>query len=140
MPILEEEHIQTDGAVLVGLRKALFQLDGLFERLKNFMAHWSDRGPEDYERDDQGLRDLISRAAREGARASVEIQGGYHEGGKGSSPSWRNWVMTLLGALIVIGVSSLVVMYGNMTAMKVRMDNFEHRMDNLERRVYRGAE
>lgn len=107
----------------------------LFTEWKNKMAHWADRGP-DPDTPERELGDIIARAAREGARrATVEISN-YNEGSNGSSPQWRNWVMTMLGTLIVIGVTSLVAMYANQKAMSERMDSFEHRITNLEHKVW----
>lgn len=103
----------------------------VFVDIKTWMAHWSDRGPEDHE-DRESIRDLV----RKTVRATVEIQGDYNEGGQGSSPSWRNWVMTLLGSLVVIGITSLVVMYANQKAMGERMDGFERRITNIEHKVW----
>jgi hypothetical protein len=126
------------GQQLTTVGKMLYIVHASLERLWKGLAHWNDPRPES-ERD---LSDLIARAAREGARhATIDIQN-YHEGGSGngSSPSWRNWVMTMLGALIVMGVASLVVMYANQKSMEARMDNFEHRLDNLERKIFRGAD
>lgn len=116
------------------------RIDGLLHRmaewfaeLKGKMAHWSDRGPRDYETEDQEhLRDLV----RKTVRATVEIQGGYHESGNGSSPSWRNWVMTMLGTLVVIGITGLIAMYANQKAMGERMDSFERRITHLELKVW----
>lgn len=87
--------------------------------------------PRDHE-DAENLRDLV----RNTVRAAIEIQGDYHEDGNGSSPQWRNWVMTMLGTLIVIGITGLIVMYANQKAMGERMDSFERRIAHLEQKVW----
>ena len=111
----------------------LHRASELFGEWKAKMAHWSDRGPRDYEAaDKESLRELV----RNTVRATVEIQGGYQEGGNGSSPQWRNWVMTMLGTLIVIGITGLIVMYANQKAMSERMDGFERRISNIEHKLW----
>jgi hypothetical protein len=128
------------GRRLTIVGKMLYVVHSSLEHIWNKMSHWNDR--EEPTIPERELGDLIARAAREGARrAAVEIQT-YNEGGNGngSSPSWRNWVMTMLGTLIVLGVASLIVMYANQKTMEARMDSFEHRLDNLERKIFRGGE
>lgn len=110
-----------------------FKLEKLFETIKGWMAHWTDRGPQDHEQSDrEAMRDLI----RKTVRATVEIQGNYNEGGNGSSPQWRNWVMTMLGTLIVIGITGLIVMYANQKAMEIRMNGVEVRITNIEHKIW----
>lgn len=138
-----------DKSTLVKQAEMWLRIDGvlhraleLFNEWKGKMAHWGDRGP-DPDVPERELSDLIARAAREGARrATVEI-GNYNEGGNGSSPQWRNVVMTMLSTLLVIGISSLIVMFATqkeqaaqMKAMAERMDGFDHRITNLEHKVW----
>jgi hypothetical protein len=114
--------------------EAFFKLTKLFETIKTWMAHWSDHETPPPERE---LTDLITRAAREGARrATVEIQGNYTEGSNGSSPSWRNWVMGMLGTLIVLGIASLITMFANQKAMEARMNGVEQRITNIEHKIW----
>lgn len=125
---------------IVSLGKWTFTFGGLIhdfkdaiKRLQESMKHWTDRGPRDYDTaDKESLRELV----RSTVRATVEIQGGYQEGGNGSSPQWRNWVMTMLGTLIVIGITGLIVMYANQKAMSERMDGFERRISNIEHKLW----
>jgi hypothetical protein len=112
---------------------AFFKLTKLFETIKTWMAHWSDPA----EKPERELDDLLARAAREGARrATIEIRGDYTEGGNGSSPSWRNWVMGMLGTLIVLGIASLVTMFANQKAMEARMNGVEQRITNIEHKIW----
>lgn len=152
MAITEEGDLPTSADGVLASTKRLaewtFSLQGVGADLKALvaeikawartqMAHWSDRGPRDYPKLDEA-DELVARAARQGAyQATIEIQN-YQEGGKGngSSASWRNWVMGMLGSLIVIGLTSLIVMYATQKAQGERMEGFEHRITNLEHKVW----
>jgi hypothetical protein len=147
-----KQHLTKWAEVWIRVDGLLHRATELFQDWKTKMAHWSDEHPtpdperSTPDRDFQKFADGIAAvAAREALRHSkIEIQGGYHEGGdKGSSPQWRNWVMTMLGTLIVIGITSLIVMYGNQKemsanqkAMVERMDGFERRITNIERKAW----
>lgn len=111
---------------------AHFKLTKLFETIRAWMTHWTDRGPDPEREDRESLRDLV----RKTVRATVEIQGGYQEGGNGSSPSWRNWVMGMLGTLIVLGIASLITMFANQKAMEARMNGVEQRITNIEHKIW----
>src|SRR5882672_91156 len=113
---------------IVSLGKWTFNLGGVvhdfrdvLKRFQESVKHWTDRGPSDHEEDREGLRDLV----RKTVRATVEIQGSYNEGSNGSSPQWRNWVLGMLGTLIVLGIASLITMYANQKTMEARMDGVE---------------
>jgi cytochrome b subunit of formate dehydrogenase len=146
VPQDEDDFPTTDGGLAASTKRLAewtFSLQGVGVDLKNLVAeikewvrtkmdHWSDRGPEDHEQSDrEAMRDLI----RKTVRATVEI-GSYNEGGNGSSPQWRSWVMTMLGTLIVIGVTGLIVMYANQKAMETRMTSVEQRITNIEHKIW----
>lgn len=68
--------------------------------------------------------------------------GDYHEGG-GKEPSWRDWMMNILGGLIVVGIGAVIYqledLKSQMSAALARQEMEEHRLDRVEARVYRGA-
>ncbi len=94
------------------------------------------RGPSpDFAEDVESLRDLI----RKTVRASVEIQGGYHEGG---GNQWSKLIVPGLVTLIVMGIGGGIAMYGQLSALTQKVANLQAQMDDLKRMVeprYRGG-
>lgn len=113
----------------------------IFRKLES-REHWTDRGPPDYEKDANDLRDLVSDAVREGARrATVEIHGGYSEGG-GGKESWQKWIIPGLVTLAVMGIGGGVIMFGKMSAFEAKLDSLQTQVTEVKRIVeprYRGS-
>jgi hypothetical protein len=115
----------------ISVAKLLFGFTGLYERWRNEMeARRFDPGPRnepDYER--------ILRE-REGFNIND-----YHEGPK--EPSWRDWLMNILGGLIVVGIGAVIYqledLKSSMAASLARQEMDDRRIDRLEQRVYRGS-
>lgn len=129
----------------IALGKWIFNLGGVvhdfkdvLKRFQESMKHWSDRGPEDYEKNERDLRNLLASAVREGARrANVDIRGGYHEGDNGS---WNKWMMPGIVTLIVTGIIGNVVQYATVQSLKTEVkdykDSTDRRLLNLERKAF----
>lgn len=111
--------------------------DPIKTMLARILENRSDRGPNpDYAEDVESLRDLIKKTVR----ASVEIQGDYHEGGSGS---WGKWMLTVLGGLTVLGVVGAIVMYGQLSALREEVRGLHVQVDHVEKIVeprYRGSD
>jgi len=74
----------------------------------------------DKDRDRRDLEDLIYRAAKAGAE-----YGGYREAPREPrerGPSWKERILTICGTLVVIGIPSLILMYGQLSALKSMQD------------------
>jgi hypothetical protein len=127
-----DEKILTLGKWTFNLSGVVHDFRDVLKRFQEGLKHWTDRGPDPEREDRESLRDLVKKTVR----ATVEIQGDYHEGGNGSSPSWRNWVMGMLGTLIVLGIASLITMFANQKAMEARMNGVEQRITNIEHKIW----
>ncbi len=131
----------------VALGKWVFNLGGVVHEFKDVlrrfqesMKHWTDRGPEDYDKNERDLRDLLTSAVREGSRrANIEIHG-YTEGGGGS---WKDKAIWVMMTLLVSGIIGNVVQYAEIASLKTAFQDFttsmERRVNNLEQRIYRGT-
>lgn len=116
----------------VGLRdRTRALLDQILE------AREPSRGPRDFpepKTDRERLEDLI----RKTVRASVEITGGYHEGGQ---DPWVKWIIPGLVTLIVMGIGGAIVMYGQLSALTQKVENLQSQVNRVEKIVeprYRG--
>lgn len=95
-----------------------------------------DRGPPDYDADTQSLRDLIKQTVR----ASVEIQGGYHEGGGGEGNKALMPVLVALTVSFILGGIGLTV---TVFQLKQEVADMKLQVDHVEKIVeprYRGTE
>ena len=126
----------------------------LMENIRRLSGMKSERGPDpDAPYQPEVDRDLIRLAAREAARAAVEI-GTYNEGGnnKKEGSSWQNWILGIAGTVISLGVGALLLQVSdlrvqaasiaskqdtNIEAVNKRLEADERRIENLERRVFR---
>lgn len=91
-----------------------------------------DRGPEDYDADAASLRDLIKQTVR----ASVEIQGGYHEGGGGA---WKDKALITLGLAFIVGG---ILMFRELGQVETKVDSLQAQVTELKSIVtprYRGG-
>jgi len=85
--------------------------------------------------DQESLRNLIKQTLR----ASVEIQGGYHEGG---GDSWGKWIIPGLVTLMVMGIGGAIVMYGKLSALTQKVESLQDQVNRIEKIVeprYRGG-
>jgi len=83
--------------------------------------------------DQESLRNLIKQTLR----ASVEIQGGYHEGGDGNK--WLVPVLTALTIAFILGGIALTV---TVSALKQEVTDLKVQVDHMEKIVeprYRGG-
>jgi hypothetical protein len=69
--------------------------------------------------DEKSLKDLI----RQTLRASVEIQGGYHEGGAGDPV--LKWILGILATLVASSVIGGVLMFGRLSALEAKVDGLQ---------------
>jgi hypothetical protein len=130
----------------IALGKWVFNLGGVvhdfkdvLKRFQESMKHWSDRGPEDYEKNESDLRNLLASAVREGARrANVEIHG-YNEDKGGS---WKDKAVWVMGLLAVAAVSGGVAMFGKLSGLEAKVDSLQTQVTEVKRIVeprYRGS-
>ncbi len=84
------------------------------------------------EEDRESLKDLIKQTLR----ASVEIHGGYNEGGGGS---WKDKIIWVMGSLAVSGVIGAVLMYGKMSAFEVKLDSLQAQMTEVKQIIKRSV-
>lgn len=119
-----------------------FRIHGLLERFQSAVSmltnrHSDHRGPPDYEQDLSELRELARRGMRE-----PPIHISNHEGG-GGKQSWRDWILTIVGGLIVLGIGAVIYqladMKADLRASLTRQELDEQRLDRVEARVYRGT-
>jgi hypothetical protein len=120
----------------ISIAKLLFTFTGLYERWKNEMEarRHSDRGPSDYEHDPDESRDI----ARRGREPDIRIER-WTEGGGNKEPSWRDWVLGLVGVLIVAWLGRLSYQMDDLIRVVAKQDQDEKRIDRLETRVFRGT-
>jgi hypothetical protein len=87
------------------------------------------------EEDEKSLRDLIKQTLR----ASVEIQGGYHEGGSGTESKWLIPVLVSLTVAFILGGVALTV---TVSALSQEVTDLKGQVEKVERIVeprYRGS-
>lgn len=69
-------------------------------------------------------------------RVVIRYQGGEKQ-------SWRDWLLGIVGLLIVAGISAIVFelsdMKADLRASLTRQEMDEKRIDRMEAKVYRGA-
>lgn len=144
--LVEEVPDNLDSKTLA-LGKWVFNLGGVVHDLKDVlkkfqisMTHQTDRGPEDYEQNERDLRDLLNSAVREGARrATINIDGGYHEGG--GKDSWSKYIVPGIVTLVVTGIAGLILMYGKLSAFEAKLDSLQTQVNEVKKIVeprYRG--
>lgn len=136
------------------LGRALFTLDGIVQRIRlvaeealaraKALAMGSrDRGPDDYDTEDDDIRRLASIMERLVNRTNNYNNGDGDSGG--SSRRLLAWILTVTSLLAVGGITGGVVMYGEVSSLKAsvtqwqiandrRMDQTERRLDRLENR------
>jgi hypothetical protein len=105
-------------------------LERMMENRRPPSPDYDARGEEDRE----SLKDLIKQTLR----ASVEIQGGYHEDG---GNQWSKWLVPGIVTLIVMGIGGGIAMYGQLSALTQRVENLQAQVDRVEKIVeprYRG--
>ena len=131
-----EELLQPD---TLALGKWVFTLGGVVHDLKDVlkrfqeaMKHWSDRGPEDFEKNERDLRDLLASAVREGARRANVQFGSYNEGG---GSSWNKWIVPGLVTLAVMGVGGGILMFGKLSAIEANQINQGQQITELKAQV-----
>jgi hypothetical protein len=123
------------------IAKLLFAMTGLYERWRNeLMEARRYQDPRDRDPDYEArLRRLEGDLGREEPTLRM---GDYHEGGR--EPSWRDWMLNILGGLIVVGIGAVIYqleeLKSQMSASLARQEMDEKRLDRVEQRVYRGAE
>ncbi len=122
--------------------KLLFAMTGLYERWRNeLMEARRYQDPRDRDPDYEArLRRLEGDLGREEPTLRM---GDYHERGD-KEPSWRDWLMNILGGLIVVGIGAVIYqleeLKSQMSASLARQEMDEKRLDRVEQRLYRGAE
>jgi hypothetical protein len=137
-----DEKILTLGKWTFNLGGVVHDFRDVLKRFQEAMKHWNDeRGPEDYDRADVDLRNLISRAVREGARAGVEISGGYHESNNGGN-QWAKWMIPGLVTLAVMGIGGGIVMFGKLSSLETKVEGVQNQVNDIKKIVeprYRGT-
>ncbi len=118
-----------------------FRIHGLLERFQKLLTQrHSDRGPPDYEQDLSELRDLARRGMR-GYQPGIQIEGGYNErGNRKGNNSWKDWVLTICGPLIVLGIAGVIYQLADMKADQraflTSQKALEKRVDRIEQKVF----
>lgn len=103
----------------------------VFVDIKAWMAHWNDRGPEDFEKNQRDLESLLASAVREGARRANVQFGSYNEGGG----SWGKWIVPGLVTLAVMGVGGGILMFGKLSAIEANQINQGLQISELKAQV-----
>lgn len=139
-----EGEIPRERAILIKQAEMWLKMSDLYDRLVGVikgLSHWSDRGPEDFEKNQRDLENLLASAIREGVRRSHVQIGSYNEGGGGNS-SWQKWMLTLLGTLAVAGIVGGVAMYGKLSSLDAKVESVQNQVNDVKRIVeprYRGS-
>lgn len=119
----------------------------LISECRSWMAHWSgetERGPEDYDRDNKrDLESLLASAAREGARrATVDLSssgGGHGRQSGGGEADWQKWAMTIVGLLVVAGICRSVTdsseIKSRLATVEANQNNQKNEMSELKVQV-----
>src|ERR1700748_2594046 len=97
-------------AAKVGIARLLFAFTGLYERWKNEYEnrrHPSDRGPVDYDPDE-------FRVPIHPREPYIRIER-YDEGG-GGKQSWRDWILGIVGSLVVMGIGAVIYQLADIKA------------------------
>lgn len=135
---LPEESQDTDKSILTKAAELLWRTANMFERYWNeSRRHQDDRGPDDYEYDPEESREIARRRREPHIRIDR-----YDEGG-GGKQSWRDWILGIVGMLIVAGIGAVIYqladMKADLRASLTRQEMDEKRLDRVEARVYRGT-
>ena len=134
--------------------KLLFALTGLYERWRNEMMETRRyRDPReqdpDYSRKLRELEGQIADIDREQQRFG--FHGNYTEGG-GDKKSWKDWILTIVGAGIILWLGRISLQLDDLSDLKAAQKQMERRQDQtdkhlestdshverVEARVYRG--
>jgi hypothetical protein len=135
-------------SILTKSAEILWSAAGLFERWRNEMMesrrYQDPRNQDpDYSRRLRELEGQIQDIDREQRGFRM---GDYHESG-GKETSWKDWVLGLVGLLIVAWLGRISLQMETLQAtiieqkmMEKHMESTDSRVDRLETRVYRGAQ
>jgi hypothetical protein len=127
------------------IAKLLFAMTGLYERWRNeLMEARRYQDPRDRDPDYEArLRRLEGDLGRE--EPGVRMNN-YTEGG-GREPSWKDWVLGLVGLAIVAWLGRISLQMENLQALAVEqkmmekhLESTDSRVDRVENRVFRGSE
>ena len=137
------------------IAKLLFAMTGLYERWRNEMMDTRRyRDPRESDPDyGNRLRELEGQIAgidREQQR--LGFHGNYTEGG-GDKKSWKDWILTIVGAGIILWLGRISIQLDDLSDLKAQqkglkehqemtdkhLESTDHHVERIENRVYRGA-
>jgi hypothetical protein len=138
------------------IAKLLFAMTGLYERWRNEMMMETRRYRDPRENDPnygQRLRELegqIAEIDREQQR--IGFHGNYTEGG-GDKRSWKDWILTIVGAGIILWLGRISLQLDDLSELKAaqkglkehqemtdkHLENTDSHVERIENRVYRGS-
>jgi len=129
----------------ISIAKLLFGFTGLYERWRNEYESRRYQDPRDRDPDyARKLRELEGQIQDIDREQRGFRMGDYHEGG-GRESSWKDWVLGLVGLVIVAWLARISLQMEKLSAismeqqmMEKHMEATDNRVDRMEARVYRG--
>jgi len=145
---IEKKPDVSDKSILTKAAEILWSASGLFERWRNEMMdsrRYQDPRDQDSEYS-RRLRELEGQIQDIDREQRGFRMGDDHYGG-GKETSWKDWVLGLVGLLIVAWLGRISLQMETLQAtiieqkmMEKHMESTDSRVDRLETRVYRGAQ
>jgi hypothetical protein len=136
--------------------KLLFAMTGLYERWRDEMMMETRRYRDPSESDPnygERLRELEGQIAEiDREQQGSRMQGNYTEGGN-REPSWKDWVLGLVGLAIVAWLSRISLQLDDLSDLKAQQKQMDRHLDQTDKhleatdqhldrvdaRIYRGS-
>ena len=156
--VVDEEHSlpieQRPESEKIGIAKLLFGFTGLYERWKNeyeARRYPDGSGDPDYQRRLREIEGQIEAIDREQHGFKM---GNYYKRSSGKDSSWKDWILGLVGLVIVAWLARLDMKLDDISELRAEqremakhqeqtdkhLESTDTRVDRIENRVYRGVQ
>lgn len=125
-----EKQAQVEGVTI------WFKIHGLLERMQSMFTRrypgYSNDGETDYSR---RLRELEGQIADIDREQHGFRMGDYHKGSRGRENAWKDWILTIVGLLIVAWLARLDSKIDDISDLKARTQVLEKRQDQTDKHL-----
>lgn len=113
-----------------------FRIHGLLERMQSMFTRrypgYGDNGESEYAR---RLRELEGQIADIDREQHGLRMGDYHKGPRGRENAWKDWILTIVGLLIVAWLARLDSKIEDIVDLKARTQVLEKRQDQTDKHL-----